>query len=223
MDSKRRCWVNLALVAAMTALLVPSQAVAAPTNRSQIFTFSETPEPVTGAFTLLQRGSDGARAEARTFVEAGHAFTLWWIAFNNPTACSAPGCGEDDIFTFDSNGNITGLNVPQIQAADISVFGTGGAVSNPGGRLRISSEIMEGAAFEAGQLVIGRDADGAIFGVSDVTGLVDAQAAEIHLVVQDHGVAHEEPSLLEQQITQFHGACNPNCSDIQFSVHLPGS
>ncbi|MDQ3954974.1 MAG: hypothetical protein M3285_05430, partial [Actinomycetota bacterium] len=130
---------------------------------------------------------------------------------------------EDDIFTFDENGNITGLNVPQIQAADISVFGTGGAVSNPAGRLRITSEIMEGAAFGAGQLVIGRETDDAMFGVSDVSGLVDAQAAEIHLVVQDHGVAHEDPALLEQQITQFQAACNPTCADIQFSVHPPGS
>lgn len=113
--------------------------------------------------------------------------------------------------------------MPQIQAADISVFGTGGAVSNPAGRLRITSEIMEGAVFGARQLVIGREADNALVGVSDVSGLVDAEHAEIHLVVQDHGVAHEDPTLLEQQITQFRGACNPECADIQFSVHPPGS
>jgi hypothetical protein len=55
--------------------------------------------------------------------------------------------------------------------------------------------------------------------VGDVSGLVDAEGAEIHFVLQDHGPANEDEEILEQQLTQFMGACNTVCIDIQFSVH----
>ena len=52
-----------------------------------------------------------------------------------------------------------------------------------------------------------------------VTGLKDAQTAEIHIVVQDHGTAHTDPDLLEQQLSGSQTACNPKCVDVQFAVH----
>lgn len=55
--------------------------------------------------------------------------------------------------------------------------------------------------------------------MGDVSGLVDAEGAEIHFVLQDHGPANEDEEILEQQLTQFMGACNTVCIDIQFSVH----
>lgn len=51
--------------------------------------------------------------------------------------------------------------------------------------------------------------------------LEDAAAAEVHIVLQSHGQAHEDPALLEEQLTTFGGACNPECTDSQLALHLP--
>jgi hypothetical protein len=40
-------------------------------------------------------------------------------------------------------------------------------------------------------------------------------------VLQDHGTAHADPELLEQQLTSFEGACNPACAEVQLAVHVP--
>jgi hypothetical protein len=58
-----------------------------------------------------------------------------------------------------------------------------------------------------GHLATG-DTEGALFG----PGLINPTTAEIHLVVRDHG-PKQDPS---QEIHSF-GACNPTCTDIQFS------
>lgn len=53
-----------------------------------------------------------------------------------------------------------------------------------------------------------------------MTGLEDAQTAEIHIVLQDHGMAHTDPVLIEQQLTGFQTECNEVCVDVQFAVHM---
>jgi hypothetical protein len=49
--------------------------------------------------------------------------------------------------------------------------------------------------------------------------LGDAEAEEIHLVVQDHGPALTGDDLVIQTTT-FLGNCNPTCTDPQFAVFL---
>lgn len=41
------------------------------------------------------------------------------------------------------------------------------------------------------------------------------------IVLQNHGPAHSDAALLDEQLTMFRGACNPECTDVQFAVHLP--
>jgi hypothetical protein len=40
-------------------------------------------------------------------------------------------------------------------------------------------------------------------------------------VLQDHGAAHDEPELLQRQLTSFQDTCNPGCEDVQAARHLP--
>jgi hypothetical protein len=71
----------------------------------------------------------------------------------------------------------------------------------------------------------GRDGgaeDGALVPLGVVTRLEDPHGAVIIAVLQDHGAAHDEPELLERQLTSFQGACNPGCEDVQTARHLPG-
>lgn len=202
-------------IAALGAMM-PQVALAATQDKQPIHDF-HTGDPVTGAFSKLDRTATAIATKIRTTATAGDAVTMWYVIFNNPAACNGGACGEDDIFV-----NPDLPNFEQINAVGISVvFGGDGAVVNPGGRLDLSGGLAEGAVPSgAGQVVIGDPDDGA-FVPGPVTGLVDAQAAEVHIVLQDHGPAHEDPALLAEQLSSFMGACNPACDDFQFAVHMP--
>jgi hypothetical protein len=73
--------------------------------------------------------------------------------------------------------------------------------------------IDEGGAAEFGGYLQEGDTEGVINGGP---GLMDAQGADVVLVVRDHGPA--KPGIVEQQIHTF-GACNPTCTDLQISMH----
>jgi hypothetical protein len=184
-------------------------------------------EPITGSFSALRRGDDRVTTQIRTASTPGLAISLWYVIFNAPEQCDAA-CGLDDILLMDGDGNLVLdaddqpiLNQAQIDAARISiVYGGDGALVNPGGRLKLDGGLREGEIpTELGQVVVGHPDDGPVFGPGVVTGLEDAQNAEIHPVLQHHGQAHDDPDLQEQQLTTFFGACNPECGDDQFAVH----
>ena len=69
--------------------------------------------------------------------------------------------------------------------------------------------------------MIGRGEGGALVPLGVVTGLEDPQGAVIIAVLQDHGAAHDDPELLNRQLTSFQGACNPGCEDVQAARHVP--
>lgn len=213
MRIRTRGW---AVAAAVVALLMalPQAAIAGPKDKQPVVDFA-TNEPVVGAFAMLDRTADGVATKIRTRVEAGHAFTVWYVIFNNPDACNSGACGEDDIFTEAGT-----FNVDQIVATRLSVvWGNSGGVSNPAGRVALDGGLAVGEVPSGpGQVLIGTAEDGALVPVGVVTGL-EHSSAEIHLVIQDHGEAHSDADLLTQQTTSFQGACNPDCADVQFSVH----
>jgi hypothetical protein len=197
---------------------VPQAAAAAPPDKQPLFAF-ETGEPVTGAFSKLKRGDDAVTSTIRSAAATGHAVTYWYVIFNVPQNCNTGACGEDDIFV--GGDPAAGFNMAQIDAARISVvYGGDGVVVNRGGRLALDGGLAEGEVPTGSvPVVIGHPDDGALV-PGPVTGLEDAQAAEIHVVLQDHGMAHTDPDLLAQQLTGFQTACNPVCVDVQFAVHL---
>lgn len=72
-----------------------------------------------------------------------------------------------------------------------------------------------GTATFAGYLAEG-DGEGWVMG--DDKTLEDPLAATVTFVVRDHGPG--KAGILDDQIHTF-GACNPDCTDLQISVHAP--
>ncbi len=204
------------------ALIAASQAAsAAPKDRVAVLDES-THEPVTGAFSTLERADRGIATKIRTRARPGHAHSLWYVIFNAPENCSDGACGEDDIF-IDPDDHSASFNAQQIVATRASsVWGKAGAVANPAGRLKLNGALRRGEIPDGrNQVVIGRSEDGALVPLGVVTGLEDPRGAVIIAVIQDHGAAHNDPESLKRQLTSFQGACNPACEDTQFAVHVP--
>jgi hypothetical protein len=172
-----------------------ASANAATKDESPVFWFSNL-APVEGAYSTLVRNDRGVTMTFHTSqLVAGNAYTVWWIVFNNPAACSG-GCGLDD------------LTNPAVRAS--LVFATGHVVGN------------DTANFGA-WLGVG-DTDGVLSSPPSPAGpygLENARTAEIHLVVRSHGPAN--PELLPDQISSFLGGCSASnpCSNVQASVHMP--
>ncbi len=157
---------------------------------------------IEGGWSQLIRTEDGIAMELHTYdLEPGGAYTAWWVIFNNPGACSEA-CGEDDIFIFDAQGNLT----PNPEA-DISILWAAGNVAGASGDATFSAYLAEGRP--TGEVVVGQ-------------GLQDAVGAEVHLVVRSHGAAHLDK--LYQQLNSFEappalgGVCEI-CQDVQFAIH----
>lgn len=184
-----------AVVAAATVIAaVPAQAGAATSSTRAVFLFpsstTTTLTQVAGASSTVVRNAGGATLTLRTSeLLAGDAVTVWWVVFNNPSACTSGHfglhCGPGDL-----GRPQTGASV--LYAAG-HVIGSSG-VGDFGGRLRVG------------------DTSGALFG----PGLTNPAGADIHLVVHDHGPA--DPALLPDEIHSF-GVCNTTCHDVQVSVH----
>jgi len=90
-------------------------------------------------------------------------------------------------------------------------------VFNPDGSVSVqyaAGHVIDqgGAAEFGGHLSVG-DTDGVI---NNGPGLLDAQGADVVLVVRDHGP--KDPGRVPEQIHTF-GACNPTCTDLQLSMH----
>jgi hypothetical protein len=145
----------------------------------------------------------------------GHAVTAWFVVFNNSENCSDGECGENDIFNLDGDGafisNADGsppMNMDGIGASNISVHRADGLIID-----------VEGTAQFLGGLVVG-DMSEAVFG----GGLVDANAAEVHIVLRDHAAAI--PGSTNAMVNSLSGGCadewpNEPCEDVQFAVFKP--
>ena len=201
---KLKLFVAAAVVAAAAAL--PAVAGARATDTAPLQFFSDDSAVGSGAHTTLQRAADGVTLHVSgRKLGAGDAYTFWFVVFNDPENCSAPGCGGDDIFLPDGN-----LNFAQIAAADISVMWSGaGGVANRAGNLNASGGAGVGAAGAPGEVLFGN-------------ALVDHMGAEIHIVVRWHGPSTGNPA----ETTTFDGSCVTDnvddglpCDDVQFSVH----
>lgn len=152
---------------------------------------------VPGASSTLRRSADGISFSLQTTgLPAGHAFTVWALIFNNPSAC--PGaCNE-------SSGD---LNIPAVQ----------GSVQHFAGHIVGDTGTFAGRV-SVGDGLVGNDLD-QVRG----PGLLDPYGAELHLIVRDHG--EMLPGSLVDQFNQespspLDNACNVACADVQKSVHL---
>lgn len=223
MSRWRQSWRAVVIAVLAVAVVGPPQgASAASRDKVDVYDLA-TGAPVRAAWSVLDRSDGGITTKVRTGDRAGHAYTVWYAIFNAPEHCSDAACGEDDVFDFDPANPVFPFNRPQIEATRLSVvWANAGAVANAAGRLQLDGGLAVGVVPEgAGQVVIGRGEDDALIGLGVVTGLEDPHGAEIHLIIQDHGTAHDDPDRLTTQLTSFEGACNPACEDRQLAVHLP--
>ncbi|MEN8114263.1 MAG: hypothetical protein ABFS21_07730 [Actinomycetota bacterium] len=161
----------------------------------------------TGGYSYLTRTSDELllSAEAQDLIP-GNAYTVWWVVFNNPEACSAPGCSEDDIFGEDGN-----LNVEGVIAAGIAVGNATANVAKANGTAEFGARLKKGDTMSDHQILF----PSGLAGGALLTAMPGD--AEIHLIFQDHGQARGGPELLNQ-LTYVETGCTPFCDDVQFSV-----
>ena len=191
---KRRILVALALVGLLSVVMV-SHAGAATRTTSDVVQMSDG--TTVGSSTLTRTDSGIALVLHTTGLQTGHTVTIWWMIFNHPEACLSgattetpddPRCGMADVNN---------------AAAGLSVLYAAGNVVDEDGEADFGAYLQEG------------DTDGALPGMG--LGLLDAAAANVQLVVRDHGPA--KPGMIVEQIQTFDEFCNPTCTDLQVSVH----
>lgn len=134
--------------------------------------------PVEGASATLVRRDGGIAYEFNAkSLTPGHAYTLWLVVVNNPEACSASPCTAADFFQNDATGS-------QV------LYGGSGAVAGDSGELALSGSVSEGPVEG---WIANRSFD-------------DAQTAQVHLVINDHGpeLAEFMPGMIET----YRGGCS---------------
>jgi hypothetical protein len=89
---------------------------------------------------------------------------------------------------------------------DDVIYGAGHVVG-PNGTANFAAHLNEG------------DSGGSLF-PQPSPGLIDAETAEIHIVVRSHGPFI--PGMIPEQIHTVEGDCDPSvCEDLQFAIHQP--
>jgi hypothetical protein len=128
------------------------------------------------------------------------AATNWVVIINDPGACAHSPCTEGDIFgSWPANptlATVCYLSGQSVQASRRATF---------------AGRIGEGTNYGCLEIFDG-----------DLLGLMDADAAEAHMVLQEHDWSLESGYGLEEQVSYFLGGCNPDCVDTQFAIHSPG-
>jgi hypothetical protein len=106
----------------------------------------------------------------------GNAYTLWWVVFNDPGDCSAPGCGEDDIFTEAGD-----FNWDQIEAAEIGIGNASGNIAKADGSIEFGARLAQNDDSGAHQVALPAGGSGdAYLEYGCTPGCVDVQFA-VHL------------------------------------------
>ncbi len=202
-----------AVVAGLVGLALTSAApvdAAAGKQHSTVYEFEDMDEV---GHATLHRNASGVTMNIKTGVsgelfdfdtplgvdwKVGDATTVWFVVFNDPGACE-DGCGEDEVLAAIFGNNFAKVGVH---------YGAGHVAGSS--RFNASARLNEG------------DMSGVLFGM----GLMDAMAAEVHLVVRSHGPAStlSGPELAAALHT-VDGGCYPDfgpniCGDSQFAVFL---
>lgn len=183
--------VAVALVAAMSTT-VPSAGAAA--TRSQVvvrwhpqMAALGPSGTVEGAWADLLRNANGISYSLHASqLTPGNAYTLWQVVANNPAACASSPCTAGDFFTR--------------PAVDAQVSYATGHVVGGSGKATFAGSQREGAIPE-GWIEFEQATGDRI-----QPGLSDAMAAEVHLVVNDHGPALSE--FMPGMIRTYRGGCS---------------
>jgi hypothetical protein len=130
-----------------------------------------------GATATLVRTSRGLSFSIRTNqLRSGHAYTMWVVVINDPAACSANPCSPQDI-----------LLTPETDAQ--ITYGTGHVVGSMG-RAGFAGSLRRGPIPE---------------GWLTDQGLDDPLAAQVHLILNDHGP--KLPEFMPEMIQTYRAGC----------------
>ena len=138
-------------------------------SMADVITFfmpDETPAAgdVVGTAELTRHAAGVYLTADTTMLDAGSAYTLWWIIFNNPAACDPAGCTGGDL---------------GVEAVEGSVMNATGRVADATGNATFSAFLPVGFIHTNPSSLNGRQ----LFG----PGLQNLAGAEIHVVIRSHG------------------------------------
>lgn len=209
---RRRRTTTVATIAAVAILLVGSAAIAgghlqdSKTDVRPVLDFA-TFAPTGGESVLTRTAGMVVVSLEAAGLEPGNAYTVWWVVFNNPDACSDGECGEDDVLNPDHT-----INEEGVVAAQIGIGNATGNVAKSNGTSEFGGRLKRHDTMTDHQVLFPAGFEGP--GVLTASGM----DAEIHLVVQDHGQARGGKQLAKQ-MSQVEFGCTPGCADVQFAVH----
>ena len=142
---------------------------------------------IQGAEAVLSTTQDGAFVSVSTSgLTPGHAHTMWFVAINAPEACETSPCKSPDVMAR------TAGTVSDVGFADGLIVGADGTG-------RFAARIPVGALRYAW------------FG----NGYRNAQGAEIHVTIADHGPI--VPEYVDSMLSSFRGGC----TDESLSAAVP--
>lgn len=113
---------------------------------------------VAGAGTLTRTKKLVTAGIFTTDLDPSAAYTIWWIVWNDPSACVG-GCGEDDL-----------------EIAGNSIFYAGGFVTGADGSANVNVQMTPGVVNKGIELFAGKGLD-----------KKKVFKAEIHLIIRSHG------------------------------------
>lgn len=161
---------------------------------------------VDGAAASLVRGPGGLSMNIQTTgLHGGHAYTVWWIVFNNPERCANPmglpglRCGFYDL-------NFPEFGLHGDPAVNATIVRATGGVVGPTGKAGFGAHL---SVDDHREPVLG-------------DGLQNVDGSEVILDMLDHGT--KDPGNIPAQIHQFvtaENSCNPGCLDHQLAGFAP--
>ena len=144
-----------------------------------------------GGGTLL-RSKNAVEARLSMLVlDPGAAYTVWWVIFNKPSKCSAPGCGP-------------GEDIDQVEQ---SVIYANGFVAGYDGVANVTAHLNAGKVPAGWDVFLGWK-DGNKSGLKKGNG----NKAEFHMVVRSHGPAAALGDI-GFRTSNFDFDCGTDCSD----------
>ncbi len=177
----------ISLTAIATAFA--GQVFAADVETSQVISHPSQGDKtvIDGASAKLLRHEDGVFVNFEaTGLEPGHVHTLWFVAIAKPEACETDNCTSKDV-----------LKRTDIVQADVG-WGGGVVVGEDGT-----------ASFNWHQ------SEGALSGGWFSAGMADAETAEIHLVINDHG------PVIEGRVGEMLSTYRDGCTDESIPGPMP--
>ena len=174
------------------ALTLGTSALAGPAETSKVITHPSQGDKteVAGATARLARHDTGIFANFETSgLTPGNVHTIWFVVVNDPAKCETPfACTSKDV-----------LKRSDVVASDVT--GGAGVVVGEDGTASFTWHQSEGAI------------DGGWF----EAGLVEADKAEIHLVINDHG------PLIEGREFDMLTSYRDGCTDDSIPGPMPAS